>query len=91
MSWRVIIRFSLDGDHGSSVRNNGISPLLRRAGITRTDTGTWESRHANRTEAAEQLADVMSLLADPSQVQGASSNIELDHLWIYIDRSDSQD
>lgn len=87
MSWRVIIRFSLDKDHGSSVRNSGISPLLQQAGIARTDTGTWESRHANRTEAAEQLAEVMKLLADPSEVQGASGDIELDHLWIYIDRS----
>jgi hypothetical protein len=38
-NWRILIRFSLDYDKSSAVRN-AIAPLLKKCGIRRTRTGT---------------------------------------------------
>jgi len=84
--WRVIIRMSFDQDKGSKLRNP-ISKCLGECGIRLTKTmGTWEGAAVSRQEAAQQLAKVFGLLADPSQVRPRRST-QLDHLWIYIDRT----
>jgi hypothetical protein len=83
MTWRVIIRFSLNADQGSVVRNN-IARILGDGNIKNTATGTWESSGLPEEEAAKTLADVMKELANaPTLNHGAY----LDHLWIYVDRS----
>src|SRR5579862_7558133 len=87
-NWRVIVRFSLDYDKNSAVRNY-MAPILESCGIKRRRTGTWESRtpHVDPHDAATQLSKVFRTLADPkSKVGAAGPHAELDHIWIYIDR-----
>lgn len=87
-NWRVVLRFSLDYDRNSSVRNH-IAPLLEQCGIRRTRTGTWESRdsHADPATASKQLARVLKVLSAPqSWVGSAGPHAELDHFWLYMDR-----
>lgn len=84
MAWRAIIRFSLDYDIGSKVRN-AIAPVLESAGITRTATGTWESTHATPSEAAAQVSSMLGIMANPQQVTGVEHYTRMDHVWIYMD------
>jgi hypothetical protein len=62
MTWRVIVRFSLNADQGSVVRNN-IANILVARGFNNTATGTWESRALPEMQAAQTLADVTKELA----------------------------
>jgi hypothetical protein len=87
-NWRVIVRFSLDYDKSSSVRN-AIAPVLRQCGIKRTKTGTWQSenQHCTPASAARQLRKLLRILEDPqNRVAGAGPSAELDHIWFYIER-----
>ena len=84
MKWRIIIRFSLDNDGGSFVRN-AIGQALDLAGIKRTATGTWESVAANPVSVSKQLAQVMDILHNPQQIPNVEHYTHLDHIWIYID------
>ena len=87
--WRVIVRFSLDYDRASAVRN-ALAPVLTKCGIARTKTGTWQSKvpHCAPGEAAKQLAKILKILSDPQgQVGGASAHAKLDHIWFYIERT----
>jgi len=87
-NWRVLIRFSLDYDRSSKVRN-AIVPLLAACGIRRTKTGTWQSRlpHPTPDAAARQLGRVLRLLSDPrAHVTGVTAHARLDHIWFYIER-----
>ncbi len=87
--WRVIIRFSLDYDRASAVRN-ALAPHLKNCGISRTKTGTWQSKvpHCDPGEAAKQLAKVLKILSNPQgHVGGASVHAKLDHIWFYIERT----
>jgi hypothetical protein len=82
MAWRVIVRFSLDKDQGSVVRNY-IANILVNNGINNTATGIWESPAVPEMQAAQTLANVTIELANaPTRNIGA----HLDHLWIYVDR-----
>jgi hypothetical protein len=89
MGWRVIIRFSLDNDTKSTVRN-AIEGALRECGIVRSTTGTWESRFADPVECAQSIGKLLDHLANPSGVSGVSPDFMLDHLWIYVDRGESK-
>ncbi len=84
MTWRVIVRFSLDGDNRSAVRNAVVGILLAN-GISRTTTGTWETQALPPAQAASCMASVLTQLASPGTVSGASAHAHLDHIWIYID------
>jgi len=87
--WRVIVRFSLDYDQKSAVRN-ALAPILQRCGIHRTKTGTWESKkpHCDPASAAKELSRVLKLLSDPTtHVGGAGPHAKIDHIWFYIDRT----
>jgi hypothetical protein len=85
MQWRIIIRFSLDYDENSAVRNQ-VEQILDVAGITRTATGTWESAAAAPAIISKQLAQVMGILQNPQQIAGVQHYTHLDHIWIYIDQ-----
>lgn len=76
--WRVIVRFSLDKDPSSGLRN-AIAGKLQAAGINRTATGTWESSNLSAVDAANTLAGVLGQLASPP------TGTSLDHIWVYID------
>jgi hypothetical protein len=83
MAWRVIIRFSLNFDQYSVVRNH-IANILTPKGIINTTTGTWESVELlDETDAAETLANVIIDLAKAPMINPGT---RLDHLWIYLDR-----
>ena len=88
-NWRVILRFSLDYDKSSAVRN-AIVPILKQCGIKRNvKTGTWESAvpHCSPTAAATQLGDVLKMLSTPqASVNGAGPHAQLDHFWLYVER-----
>ena len=85
MPWRVIVRWSLDDDIGSSFRNTVLIPLLQSAGLKqrRKKTGTWETSRADEATVAKEFAKLLKELSTAP----AKSFVELDHLWIYIDRS----
>jgi hypothetical protein len=82
MAWRVIVRFSLNYDQSSVVRNH-IARILEDSGIENTATGTWESPGLPEMQAAETLANVMTELAKAPML---NSGAHLDHLWIYVHR-----
>jgi hypothetical protein len=87
-NWRVLIRFSLDYDASSKIRN-AIVPVLKQCGIRRTKTGTWQSRlpHPTPEAAARQLSRVLKMLSDPrGHVSGTTAHARLDHIWFYIER-----
>lgn len=84
MNWRVIVRFSLDNDSASVLRNT-IASLLNANGISRTTTGTWESAAMPRSQAASCLSGVLTQLATPGTIAGVNPLAHLDHIWIYID------
>jgi hypothetical protein len=87
-NWRVLIRFSLDFDKSSKIRN-ALVPVLAACGIRRTKTGTWQSRlpHPTPDAAARQLSRVLKILSDPAaHVSGVRSYARLDHIWFYIER-----
>ena len=86
MNWRVIVRFSFERDAGSRLRNQ-IAAALNSCGIQNTNTGSWESAAANPTQAANQLSEVLQALAVVSEQPDAQS-VDLDHIWVYIDRVD---
>lgn len=85
MSWRVIVRFSLNGDGGNSALRNTIASILQTHGIARTATGTWESAALQPVDAAACMAQVVTQLANPGTVTGVNPAAHLDHIWIYID------
>ena len=87
-NWRVLIRFSLDHDKSSRVRN-ALVPVFQACGIRRTKTGTWQSRlpHPTPEAAARQLSRVLRVLSDPrAHVSSVAAYTRLDHIWFYIER-----
>lgn len=86
MAWRVIVRLSNTSDTGSVVRNAAAS-TLRNIGLTNTATGTWESASCSESTAAQELAHLLMLLANPGQVTNADPNVTMKHVWIYIDKA----
>ena len=87
VAWRVVVRFSLDHDASSAIRNR-IRDELHQAGIRRTKTGTWECIAASPQGAAERISNVLDILANPAQVNGSAPNVSMDHLWVYMDKVD---
>jgi hypothetical protein len=84
MHWRVIVRFSLEGDDNSTLRNH-LAAELEAVGITRTRTGSWESPGMPAADAAQRLGAVLTIL---SQAGANARAPYLDHLWVYIDGTD---
>lgn len=87
--YRVIVRFSLNQDTASAIRN-AIANRLTASGIMNTKTGTWESQAMTLIDAAECLNSALHILALPTTVSGSDPEFHLDHLWIYIDKAASQ-
>jgi hypothetical protein len=87
MAWRVIVRFSFNGDTGSIVRN-AIAPLLNDCGLQNTRTGIWESPHVDQQQAAAKLGEVIKTIANPTAIPNAAADVAVDHLWVYLDNAD---
>lgn len=84
MNWRVIVRFSLNSDPTSALRNS-VANLLQANGINRTATGTWESTALPANQAATCISQVISQLGNPGTVGGVNPNAHMDHVWMYMD------
>jgi hypothetical protein len=86
MNWRVIVKMSFTGRQGSTLRYR-ISKRLAACGLRRSKmaTATWEGAQVPAEKAAAQLSKVLELLSDPSKAN--IRRAQLDHLWVYIDRS----
>jgi hypothetical protein len=84
-SYRAIIRFSLDDDDNSAVRNGAIA-RLQLAGFNNTNTGAWETPLGDiiaiKTQLNAVLDEIATLSADPNY------SMTLDHIWFYIDKVD---
>lgn len=81
---RIRVRFSLQGDAGSSVRNDVILPNLVNGGFTQGgSTGTWQADGVPWGAAALALANVFTSLQD----QGAG---RIDHVWLYVENDAGQ-
>ena len=78
---RVIIRFSLNGDTRSAVRNEIQSHLT---GFTRTKTSTWESDAMPMHAAYDAIRRLLRTLRDAESVYAGTL---VDHLWIYLDQT----
>ncbi len=84
--YRVIIRFSLDKDDNSAIRNKVFSKHLKKAGIANNKkTGAWESASSDLILIQRQLSIVLDELASLSS--DPEYKAVLDHLWIYIDKA----
>lgn len=91
MPWRVVIRFSFNGDNsaGTAMRNE-LQKVLAECGVTNTawSTATWETEASIEHDVAAKLGEVLDKLANPAKVGGArGKHFLLDHLWIYIDQA----
>jgi hypothetical protein len=79
MANQIILRFSLNGDTNSKIRNK-IDGRLMSEGFTRGHTATWQiASGATAAQLKAARSAVKTLVTLPSG--GAS----LDHIWLYID------
>lgn len=83
MPWRATIRFSLNDDRNSSVRNS-IAGMLEQHRFHRRSTGTWET---DEEMPEADVATVLHLLAEQlASAHRSNPDAHLDHLWIYVDQ-----
>ncbi len=86
MATRIILRFSLNADANSVVRNHLAQVVLGPAGFNNTGTGTWEIGGNPVPSAAVRAAGhAVSVLSEPTGVQGADPAVVTDHVWLYVD------
>ncbi len=83
IKWRVIVRFSLNGD--SAPLRNRLSKLFQDYGISKHSekTATWESDQMPPADCSDCLCEILSIIA--ADTANTSLNVQLDHLWVYID------
>lgn len=79
MQYRVILRFSLDGDSSSKVRNS-LTSKLSSLGLSQSGTGKWESEELPTVAAAGLMQQIASVLNEMPQ------GVAIDHIWLYLDR-----
>jgi len=83
---RAIVRFSMNGDTTSAVRNAAVE-RLRNAGFANTATGTWEVQGAALVPVATAVQEALEILQNPAvHVPNAVPGAALDHIWVYIDQ-----
>lgn len=85
MAWRVILRFSLNQDTNSALRN-AIAEELTERGFRRTKTGTWSDELESPDLALRAIWEVTRRLQKPQKFVGRNSRVILDHLWVYVDQ-----
>ena len=79
---RAILRFSLDRDDKSAIRNH-LHGKLGAAGFQNSKTGTWEAT-GPASQILPALRDALLVLENPSAaVSGATAVV--DHVWFYLD------
>jgi hypothetical protein len=89
MGWKVTLDLSLNKDKGSLLRNaiNNKMGKSNRKGIA-----TREIQSNDIEELAAKLVKILSYLADPTMDEvKASEDAKLDHLWLYIEKTDEEE
>lgn len=84
--WRVIVRFSMQGDIGTTVRNKMVSHLRECDFENTGNTGSWTCNTTNPQCAADKLCEILNIAADVEYAEvNHSQGTDLDHMWIYIE------
>lgn len=83
--WRVIVRISFFHDNQSRLRNH-VANMFAAMGLQNTNTGTWESPAVPLNQSTTQMTLVLQALGNPQAIPGVDPQVELNHLWVYIDR-----
>jgi len=79
---RAIIRFSVDGEKNSALRNQLVGQL-EAAGFTRFgNTATWENNHISAQGLGNAVRDFWTNAATHN---GPG---RIDHYWMYCDRTE---
>ncbi|GLR54328.1 hypothetical protein GCM10007923_55450 [Shinella yambaruensis] len=82
---RVIIRFSVDNENNSALRNK-LTGVLTRAGLVRgANTATYEAMHLTSGNVGHMLS---AFWRRANNHQGPG---RIDHFWMYSDKSDLDD
>lgn len=79
MYYQVVVRFSLDGDSNSKVRNS-LTSKLSSLGLSQSGTGTWESWTLPTADVAMLMQHIASVLNEMPQ------DVAFDHIWLYLYR-----
>ena len=85
--WRVIVRFSLQGDApGTPVRQKMVGHLKQCDFVNTGNTGSWTCDTTDPQCAAEKLCEILTIAADiESAGVAVPDGTDLDHMWIYIE------
>jgi len=76
---RVIVRFSLDGDHGNLT--SALATILKRGGLPKKKrTGTYEGSED------VSISSLKSTLDDFWDKIEGQTEAKLDHFWMYVDK-----
>ena len=76
---RVIVRFSLDGDLGSKLRNQ-LHGILSGSGLSPgANTATWEGKGLSEQDVHSAMCKFWD------KIQTYSGPGSLDHFWMYVD------
>jgi hypothetical protein len=82
---RAIVRFSVDGEANSALRNN-LSGVLTRAGFSRNaNTATYEASHLSKGDIGKALGEFWR------RANGHKGPGRLDHFWMYSDKTNFDD
>ncbi len=82
---RTIVRFSVDNESNSALRNK-LTNVLVRAGFDRgKNTATYEHIHIDQLALAKVLHEFWK------RANSHPGTGRLDHFWMYSDRSDIDD
>lgn len=79
---RVILRFSINYEKNSALRNH-VAGILTGAGLKNTGTGTWEANAVNAGVFGA-LHQALQAFENPQGV-GAAAGVTVDHIWLYMD------
>lgn len=74
--YRITMRFSLDRDSGSKIRNT-IVPKLKKVGFENIKTGTWEVYSENSQGICDAVAEALKI---------AEQSGKLDHYWLHVEK-----
>lgn len=79
---RVIVRFSIDGEGNSALRNK-LASILESAGVVRSKkTGTYEGELSEATLGSAVASFWETVAEHQNQVPG----VGIDHFWMYADK-----
>lgn len=82
---RAIIRFSVDNDTNSALRNKLWKALEKRGFTQNNNTATYENQHIGKAELEKTLSNFWSISSKHK------NSGRIDHFWMYADRTGLDD